>query len=89
MTNDIRRAVFRRILSGALVAASGLALMLAEADAAPLMNAIPSAAVPHAPIEKTAVRTTCWWQGGRRVCHRRPVRRVCWWSHGRRICTWR
>ena len=89
MTNVIRRAVLRRVLSGTLVVASGVALMFAEADAAPVLNAIPGAALPDVPIEKATARTTCWWQGGRRVCHRRPARRVCWWSHGRHICTWR
>jgi hypothetical protein len=85
--NLIRQATLRRTVSGVFVVAAGIGLLFAEAEAAPVMNAIPSAALPDVPV--VAARTTCWWQGGRRVCHRRPVRQVCWWSHGRRVCTWR
>jgi hypothetical protein len=83
----IRRTVFRRFLFGVLVVSAGVGLVCATAEAAPMMNGIPGEALPDGQVE--TVRTTCWWQGGRRICHRRPVRQVCWWSHGRRVCTWR
>jgi hypothetical protein len=87
LTHLIRRTFFRRLLSAAFLVVSGVGLLCAEAEAAPLINAIPGAALPDVPF--VTVRTTCWWQNGRRICHRRPVRQVCWWSRGRRVCTWR
>lgn len=89
MSDLVRRAFLNRILAGAVVAGASAALLPAEAGVAPVMGALAEGASPDNLVEEAAVRTTCWWRGGRRVCRRRPVRRVCWWRHGRRICAWR
>lgn len=86
---DHRRAFLGRILAGAMVAGAGISLLPIDAEAAPLVGSIAGGALQDFPVEQAAVRTTCWWQGGRRVCTRRPMRRVCWWRAGRRICAWR
>lgn len=86
MTRLISRSTLRRTVAGVFVAASAFAVLCVEAEALPVMNANPGDALPDV---VTTARTTCWWQGGRRICRTRPVRRVCWWSHGRRVCAWR
>jgi hypothetical protein len=78
-----RRALARRILFGAAVAAVGLALSPGTASAMPLDGRIPGALDDW--LEKTqAVVVT----SGPRRRPRRRVRR-CWWSRGRRVCGWR
>jgi hypothetical protein len=89
MTDLHRRAVLGRMLAGVFVASAGVSLLPISANAAPITNAIPDGVLPDLPVENVAVRTTCWWRHGRRVCHRRPMRRVCWWRGGRRVCAWR
>lgn len=84
-----RRAFLGRLFAGAVVAGAGVSLLPTNAEAGPLVGAIADGALPDNPVEQAAVRTTCWWRRGRRVCTRRPVRRVCWWRGGRRICHWR
>lgn len=88
MTTIPRRA-FLGFLGGATLAAAGVSLTPTAVIAAPFpVDADPSSML-NSPIEEAAVRTTCWWHRGRRVCSRRPVRRVCWWRGGRRVCAWR
>jgi hypothetical protein len=89
MTDLHRRAILGRIMIGAFVAAAGAPLRPGDVEAAPISGAIPNSSLLDLPVEKAAVRTTCWWRHGRRVCRRRPARRVCWWRGGRRICSWR
>lgn len=83
-----RRAFIRFLIGGAALAASAGPLSSTTALAAPFPIDVVTSAL-DAPVEKAAVRTTCWWRRGRRVCHRRRVRRVCWWRAGRRVCAWR
>lgn len=87
MSSIKRRALVRYAIVGLAAVAAGTALSAGEALAAPFPIEPASKLALDNPVEQA--RTTCWWQGGRRVCHRRPVRRVCWWSHGRQVCTWR
>jgi len=89
MTVLDRRAVLRRVLAGAVVAAASASLLPSSADAALLTGAIPDDIPPGLPVEEAAVRTSCWWRRGRRVCVKRPARRVCWRRRGRRVCHWR
>lgn len=88
MTDMDRRAFIGRLLTGALTVAAGASLST-EASASLMMDALSEGARPDLPVEESAVRTTCFWRGGRRVCTRRRVRRVCWWRGGRRVCAWR
>ncbi|WP_363350218.1 hypothetical protein [Methylocystis echinoides] len=89
MSDIQRRALLEMLIGGATVAAAGALMSSTAANAAPLPVGAAAASLIEAPIEDAAVRTTCWWRRGRRVCYRRPARRrVCWWRGGRRICRW-
>ncbi len=81
-----RRAFLGFLLGGAALAAAGASLTSTAAIAAPFPVDTASSLI-DSPLEEAAVRTTCWWHRGRRVCRR--VRRVCWWRGGRRTCAWR
>jgi hypothetical protein len=85
-----RRALARRILFGAAVAAVGLALSPGTASAMPLDDRIPGAlddCIPGALddwLEKTQAVVV------RPAPRRRPRGRVWrWWNRGRRVCGWR
>jgi hypothetical protein len=73
MTAIHRREILGTLLSGAAIAAFGLALMPAPAESAPLgagkgLNA----------TTETLAEAVQWRR-----------RRVCWWHRGRRVCRWR
>jgi hypothetical protein len=78
MTEIHRREILRVMLSSAVVATAGLALMPISAESAPLTMSKSLPVTTENPIEEAVVV----------VRHRRP-RRVCWWHRGRRICRWR
>ncbi len=82
-----RRAFLDFLLGGATLAAAGASLTPTAVIAAPFPADTAASSLLESPVEEAAVRTTCWWHRGRRVCRR--VRRVCWWRGGRRICAWR
>jgi hypothetical protein len=84
MSQIPRREFLGFLMGGATLAAS---LTSRAVIAAPFPVDTASSALLESPLEEAAVRTTCWWHRGRRVCRR--VRRVCWWRGGRRVCVWR
>jgi hypothetical protein len=95
MTSLDRRAVLR-LISGATVAAVGIAMVPGVAGAMP--SAPSAVGVDNIPdiVEDAQVvvidrgrrwRRNCFWRRGRRVCRRE--RWECWWRRGRRICGWR
>ncbi len=77
MTAIHRREMLRVVLSGAAVAAAGLALLPVAAEAAPLMMNKNLAAQAGNFVEDAV------------VIIRPRRRRVCRWRRGRRVCTWR
>jgi hypothetical protein len=87
MSDIDRRAMLRFALAGVAAAAAGTALSASEALAAAVPVDAAAGLSLENPAEEAAVRTTCRWYRGRRVCRR--VRRVCWWNRGRRVCAWR
>jgi hypothetical protein len=89
MSDIDRRAMLRYALATVAAAAAGTALSAGEALAAAVPVDAATGLALENPVEEAAVRTTCWWHRGRRVCRRRRVRRVCWWRRGRRVCAWR
>jgi hypothetical protein len=82
-----RRGLVRRILFGAAVAATGLAVRPGAASAMPLDDRLPGALDDW--IEEAQAVVVRPDLPRRRT--RRPRRRVwrCWWNRGRRICGWR
>ena len=89
MSEVERRAFLSFLLAGAALAAAGATFPSTAVMAAPFPGDATTSSMLNSSVEEAAVRTTCWWHRGRRVCSRRRVRRVCWWRGGRRICAWR
>lgn len=87
MSSIPRRAFLGFLLGGGTLAVVGASMTATPAVAAPMDAAVASLITP--PTEKAAVRTTCWWSRGRRICRRHRLRYTCWWRGGRRICGWR
>jgi hypothetical protein len=87
MSQIPRREFLGFLMGGATLAAAGASLTSTAVIAAPFPVDTASSSLLESPLEEAAVRTTCWWHRGRRVCRR--VRRVCWWRGGRRVCVWR
>lgn len=84
-----RRVFLSFLLSGGTAALAGVAVSMTTAAAAPAYVDKFIGSLAATPAEEAAVRTTCWWSRGRRICRRRRLRFTCWWRGGRRICGWR